>query len=370
MDLVPMSAGLIALAWFFVITSSVTIGLRFWVRYRLRGHTTPTVDDLCILLTYGLTIVNSALLTVAAYWGLGRHQESLADSPQHIIFAIKWAFLAEGPNILASGFARISFAFLLLGITPPTRGRRVFLWSIIAFQFLGDLSAVIVTYSQCRPLTAYWDPRVDGDCWPPTYQQYTGFTQGSIAATVDVILALYPASLFLNLNMKRSQKLYLSSIMGLGLIASGASIAKTVELRSFTQTQDFTYALSVTAYWWTAEINLVLFAVSLPILSPLIRPTPAFSSKASKQSGRRAESFLNTFLSNKMKKPNEFASSEDGDFELLQESDGHAYMAPGDCPPLAKTYQYKITPENRDSTDRVAHWGIQREISVSVTTGQ
>lgn len=126
----------------------------------------------------GLAITNTVLLTVSAYWGLGRHQETLADSPQHIIFAIKWAFLAEGPNILASGFARISFAFLLLTITPPTKNKRIFLWSIIAIQFAADLAAVIVTYSQCRPLIAYWDPRVKGDCWPPTYQQYTGFTQG------------------------------------------------------------------------------------------------------------------------------------------------------------------------------------------------
>jgi hypothetical protein len=122
--------------------------------------------------------VNTIFVTVSAYWGLGRHMDTLADQPQAVIFAIKWAFLAEGPAILASGFARISFAIILLTITPPARGKKTFLWSIIALQFIADLAAVIVTYSQCRPLVAYWDPRVDGDCWPPTYQQYIGFTQG------------------------------------------------------------------------------------------------------------------------------------------------------------------------------------------------
>ena len=103
---------------------------------------------------------------------------TLQDEPLRIIFSIKWAFLAEGPAIFAGGFARISYAILLLGITPPTKTRRIFLWSIMGFQFAADLAAVIVTYSQCRPLVAYWDPRVKGDCWPPTYQQYIGFTQG------------------------------------------------------------------------------------------------------------------------------------------------------------------------------------------------
>ncbi|KAI0868269.1 integral membrane protein [Hypoxylon argillaceum] len=370
MYLAPMSAGLIALAWFFAITSTLTVGLRLWVRYRLRGTKIPTVDDVCVLITYGLAITNTVLLTVSAYWGLGRHQETLADSPQHIIFAIKWAFLAEGPNILASGFARISFAFLLLTITPPTKNKRIFLWSIIAIQFAADLAAVIVTYSQCRPLIAYWDPRVKGDCWPPTYQQYTGFTQGSIAAAVDVTLALYPISLFWNLNIKRERKYYLSCIMGLGIIASAASIAKTVYLKSFTETEDFTYALSITAYWWTSEINLVLFAVSLPILSPLIRPPAGLSNEASGAGRKGPGPFINTFLSNKMKKTNDSSDTRDGDFELLQDLDGYPDVNTSNYPPLAKTYDCKITPQDRHFGDHVSRGGIQREISISITSGE
>lgn len=122
--------------------------------------------------------MNAIFVTVSANWGLGEHMVTLQDEPLRIIYSIKWAFLAEGPAIFAGGFARISYAILLLTITPPTKARRLFLWSIMAFQFAADLAAVIITYAQCRPLEAYWDPRVTGDCWPPTYQQYIGFTQG------------------------------------------------------------------------------------------------------------------------------------------------------------------------------------------------
>ncbi|KAI8627289.1 integral membrane protein [Xylariaceae sp. FL1651] len=368
MELVPMSAGLIALAWLLATTSTITVGLRFWVRYKMRGQKKVSLDDLCVIITYGLAIVNSAMVTVSAYWGLGKHQQMLADSPQSIIFAIKWAFLAEGPAIIASGFARISFAILLLAITPPAKGKRTFLWSIIAIQFAADLAAVIVTYSQCRPLMAYWDPRVKGVCWPPTYQQYTGFTQGSICSAVDAILALYPVTLFLNLNMKWEQKFYLSCIMGLGIVASAASIAKTINLKAFTETQDFTYELCITAYWWTTEINLVLFAVSLPILSPLIRPTHGSFATGSGRAGAGDAPFINTFISRKMKKSNNSDSTGDGDFELLQESDGHPYVTPADnFSPRAKTYGYNITPQHKFRESQIPSPGIQKVMTVSVT---
>ncbi|RYC59025.1 hypothetical protein CHU98_g7187 [Xylaria longipes] len=357
-----LSPGIIALAWILTTASTVVVGLRLWVRLYVRQKRGLNLDDFIVLITYALGIVNSIMVTIAAHWGLGKHQVTLLDKPQNIVYAIKWAFIAEGPAILASGFARISFAILLLGITPPARGKRTFLWSIIALQFVADLAAVIVSYSQCQPLARYWDPSTPGTCWKPTIQQYTGFTQG-----LDVILAIYPASLFWSLNMKWEQKFYLSCIMGLGIVASVSSIAKTVNLKAFTETQDFTYALAQTALWWTTEVNLVLIAVSIPTLSPIIRPLKTFSDN---RSGPSADVVMNTFHSRKRKNADGNLTNEnEGDFELLRESDGYPYINTDECPPVQRTYDCKISPQPGAAQEDNPH-GIRRELTVSVTRGE
>jgi len=123
-------------------------------------------------------MVNSIFVTISAHWGLGKHQHVLAEMPKNISYTIKWVYLSEGPAIMAAGLSRISFALLLLRLTPPSVGKRRFLWAIMIIQLVFDLAAVIATYAQCQPVQRYWDPSISGSCWAPTVQQYTGFVQG------------------------------------------------------------------------------------------------------------------------------------------------------------------------------------------------
>lgn len=121
------------------------------------------------------------MVIISARYGLGKHMADLMDRPEDIANAIKWVYLSEGPAIMAAGFARISFAILLLTITPPNKSGRRFLWAIMVIQLVFDLAAVIVTYAQCTPVAKYWNqanPLVEGTCWDATIQQYTGYVQG------------------------------------------------------------------------------------------------------------------------------------------------------------------------------------------------
>jgi hypothetical protein len=131
-------------------------------------------------------------------------------------------------------FGRISFALLLLRIIPPVPWRRRFLQTIIACQFIVDIAVVVINYAQCRPLEKYWNPGMEGSCWSPKVQQYTGYLQGckfaffdsgtynnsctAVCSLVDLMLAIFPASLFWNLNMEWKAKLSLSILMGLGFL--------------------------------------------------------------------------------------------------------------------------------------------------------
>lgn len=178
---------------------------------------------------------------------MGQHLAPLlakSDGPDRIMYTVKWVYLCEFFSIMCPGFGRISFAFLLLSIIPPTRWRKIFLWSVIGAQFVVDVGTVIISFSQCRPIEGFWDKGVNADCWEPYVQQYTGFAQGcmyfedpipfstvlpiladancapttAVCSLVDFVLAVFPATLFWSLKMELKQKLALSGLMGLGIL--------------------------------------------------------------------------------------------------------------------------------------------------------
>jgi hypothetical protein len=99
-------------------------------------------------------------------------------STTKIMDSVKWVFLCEVFSILSPGFGRIAYAVLLLGLLPPIPWRSRFLWTIIYIQFVVDCLTVIISFSQCTPISKFWDKSISGNCWPATVQQNTGFFQG------------------------------------------------------------------------------------------------------------------------------------------------------------------------------------------------
>ncbi|KAJ2990678.1 hypothetical protein NUW58_g2640 [Xylaria curta] len=309
-----LGIAVVSIAWIFPALTGAILVARLYVRsvvLRRLG-----VDDFIIFIAFAIAIADSTFVTISAYWGLGQHIADLQSQPQHIVLAVKYVFLCLFFSILSPGFGRISYAFLLLSLVPPTMHRRRFLWGIITLQFIIDVVTVITGISECRPLEKFWDPSVEGECWPRSVQQTVGTVQGSICSVVDLILALFPASLFWKMNMKLKQKISLSIFMGLGIFSMIASIVKTIELQALTTTADPTCKrpkfnrrfmanhprmkddFASLAIWWTIEAYLVLIAVSIPTLGPIIATRSDALTNISP-----AEAFINTFNSKKKADP-------------------------------------------------------------------
>jgi len=177
-------------------------------------------------------IKNSCFVQVALHYGLGRHIEDV--SPENVRTAIKWDYLAQPSSIMAPTFGRISFALTLLSLVGPSRPRRYFLWGIIGTQFLANSLCFIFILVQCKPIQRLWDKRLDGTCWNLKFQQYFGYFDGgeltaacplstlksylALNSFTDLVLALAPALVVWRLNMKRSMKITLSLLMGLGVL--------------------------------------------------------------------------------------------------------------------------------------------------------
>lgn len=185
-----------------------------------------------------LSLGNSIFLTISTSWGLGEHIWFLQSDPDRITYTVKYVYLCELFAIMCPCFGRIAFALMLLSLLPPNKIRRRVLQAVIVASFLIDLGTVSISFAQCKPIEAFWDGRPEPNCWPKKVQQSVGFFQGgkcsavlgsflndinrltfpAVGSMIDLTLAIFPASLFWNLNMGWKQKAALSSIMGLGLL--------------------------------------------------------------------------------------------------------------------------------------------------------
>ncbi|KAI0015524.1 integral membrane protein [Xylariomycetidae sp. FL0641] len=358
-----LGPAVLAVAWTFAAISIIVVAARLYVRMGILRRL--TADDYIVIFTLLLGLGNSVFLTISTSWGLGKHIDDLSATPLRVVYTIKWVYLCEFFSIMSPGFGRISFAILLLGLTPPSRWRRRLLWAIICTQFVVDVGTVAISFSQCTPINGFWDKNVDAECWPPYVQQYTGFFQGSLCSLVDLVLAVYPMSLFWNLmNMKWKQKLSLSVLMGLGAFSMVASIVKTVQLQAITQTADLTYAMANLAIWWSLEAYLVLIAVSIPTIRPILKGNSLPSHTDSRPPNSKPPGPFNSWPHTTGKRTVDGAGPFEplGDTVVLGEMNG-AYCA--------RAYETDVEMANNGGGhEQSAHDGIRKDITVSVTFGQ
>ncbi|RAL62731.1 hypothetical protein DID88_004574 [Monilinia fructigena] len=257
------------LMWIAASIAIIAVAARFYVRYTYLNKI--RIDDWLMLTSLLCAVLCTSLNTVAVLRGLGRHKRFL--NSLQIAEATKWSYLAQPIGILAAAIGRLSVAYLLVSILPRhQKGQRIFLYGIGYSHVLMTFGMVIFIYAQCQPINAYWNREL-GSCLDPSGRRYFGYFLGSYCSFIDLILALFPISIFWNLQLKLGLKVFLCIIMGLGIVAMVASIVKTVELGTLSHTKDSTYDSSYILIWYALEMYLVIIAASIPTLKTRISCT-------------------------------------------------------------------------------------------------
>jgi hypothetical protein len=81
--------------------------------------------------------------------------------------------------IMCSTLGRVSFMFLMLRLFGNTKGRRWFLYFLMAEQLIVNLFTSITIFTQCGNVLSLWDPvGHPSKCWSPDVQTDTGYVQG------------------------------------------------------------------------------------------------------------------------------------------------------------------------------------------------
>lgn len=172
------------------------------------------------------------MLLVGVHYGVGRHNFYL--TPYETEQAEKFLFISQPPYAWALAFAKLSIIWMLIRIQRDHRAWTIFLYIMMVFVTLTSVTMNVFQFSLCKPLSAIWDHSIANPvCLPPAVSQMSIYVTAAMTIVTDFTLSLLPLTFIVHIQRPWREKVALACVMGLGVIASSASIAKTTLVKNY-----------------------------------------------------------------------------------------------------------------------------------------
>ncbi|KAK6596387.1 hypothetical protein H4I95_10303 [Botrytis cinerea] len=172
-----------------------------------------------------------------------------------LLFFIAEFFYATGAVAI-----KCSIAVTLLRIAD-TRRRYVYtVWGIMVMTAISALIFIIGIANICHPINTLWGNRMDD----------VSLFFSAVEIATDWTLAILPAVLLRNIQMKSRVKISVACILGLAAFASCATIVRLRYLSLYSDPTEFMFGTGRIGLWSVIEEAMGIFAGSLPALRPLL----------------------------------------------------------------------------------------------------
>ena len=209
------------------MVSSQTIG-RHWRAWYVEHH---SWYDKCTLTCAQIVgLVAGGFFTKMIASGMGQHLMCLPS--ESVVSMLEFSAISEALNVLGIGVVKISVCLTLLRVVERGRKRiSRFLWVLLASIAVSHLALAMIFFLHCRPLSALWNPRVEGDCMSTHSTVLAGYIGFAVDVVTDLICAGIPILVIHRLQMNLRTKIALCMLMGLGVFTAGAAVAKAIALK-------------------------------------------------------------------------------------------------------------------------------------------
>ncbi|KAF7860443.1 hypothetical protein EAF04_008569 [Stromatinia cepivora] len=257
------------------LVAVVTVGLVLtWLSVGLRCYTrlfisrTFGADDYWVLLALVGYTITSILVFISLHYGIGVRNDQL--SFDHFVSGVKYGIIIELAYILCTAIIKTSVGLLLFRITSFRPFYKYLIWASLAIIWIWTIVTFIIGCLQCRPLKAAWDPLITGKCIEPRI--ITNFAYAISAETIffDWLFALLPIPMLWGLKMTPQLKVSIVTILGLGIIASSATIIRFKYLIAIVNIRNSLYYVTPVFLCSAIEIALAIIAASISTLRPLL----------------------------------------------------------------------------------------------------
>ncbi|GME34007.1 cation-transporting atpase 4 protein [Neofusicoccum parvum] len=274
----PSGWGLLELIIVLLVLTWLTVIARTLVRWKINAL---GLDDWLMIVGLITFSITCSLVILTVYHGAGARAAQLSDYDN--MQGRKWFVHAQLIYCLTTIPVKCSICVSLLRIaTKP--GFRYALYAIIGITVIssGVFEIVIVTY--CRPFAASWGG-AEGTCGAPTTNANIGYFYSAECILTDWTLAVLPAFMLHDVQLKRRTKVSVSIILAMGAFASTATIVRLRYLVLYNDPAEFLYGVAPIAVWSLVEEGVGIVAGSLAPLRPLFKYIPFLRSSAAGSSG-------------------------------------------------------------------------------------
>ncbi|KAF2471424.1 uncharacterized protein BDR25DRAFT_286022 [Lindgomyces ingoldianus] len=263
-----------------IAASIISTSLRLWAKRA--GRNGITLDDyLIVFATICLIGQCASGLGYGPPHGMGRHV--IAVAPYDLTQVRKGDYVFSHFYDIALVTVKLGILALYHRVFVVPLFRRVVL-ATAAFVLAWGVGITVTLALLCRPIEAYWDPKVTGKCLDLT--KFTYFTNISNLIT-DIWIFLIPVPVIWHLQLQTKKKLLLCFIFSIGLATCIVSSIRLTVVLGHTN-PDFTwYYVPLGAYSAFEPLGGIL-CTNLPIIwhmwrkrRPLLPGSSAFKSHPS-----------------------------------------------------------------------------------------
>ncbi|KAJ4249732.1 hypothetical protein NW762_012073 [Fusarium torreyae] len=262
----------------FGILSTVVIFLRSLVRFQ---HEIFGSDDALMLVGYVLFSCLVGISCQATYYGMGIHENELPEAMIPDGKQFVWLFQIFYCAALVFIKASICVTLLRIAIVPI---HRYIAWATLLMAVASAIIVFISLFVLCRPLHATWTGQ--GTCAPASTLAILSYFVSASSLVTDLVCAVLPGFMLWKTQMKTATKISISLVLGLGAVASVATIVRMPYIKFyFHPEKDYLYRVCNVALWCVFETGIGIVAGCLPPLRKLAKRWINFDSSHGQSSG-------------------------------------------------------------------------------------
>ncbi|KAH7211923.1 hypothetical protein DER44DRAFT_659444 [Fusarium oxysporum] len=130
---------------------------------------------------------------------------------------------------------------------------------------LWNICQILIFFLQCAPLEAVWNRDLRMKC--VTNRLELAYVCAGINILTDLVVAILPLPVIWKLNLRRSQKIALSTVFGLGCFSIALAIVRIKWVETWSLT---TWDIVRPQLWALAEVTSALVCACIPTFKPLL----------------------------------------------------------------------------------------------------
>ncbi|CAG8302208.1 unnamed protein product [Penicillium salamii] len=254
--------------WAAVIIAAVIVILRVVAKIKIKRF---GIDDGIMIFAECLAIASTVFLTLSVKHGFGKDLTKLPSADQEAV--LKYIAIQIPVVTFSTTFARSAFIIYLIPLLGTNKYYQALLWAFLVIQFIGNTASAVLPLSICHDVAALWDPKVAMSTTCGDLKAVINFAyySNSFNSATDLFLAVFPAVVFWNLNLKLRIKISLIVLLSLGIVAMVASIIKTTKLTSLPSITNIGASGGIELIrWGYIENTIIIITSSIPCIRPLI----------------------------------------------------------------------------------------------------